>query len=410
MTMPLGKLLEEITGMSLRILGEKNFARAVQERKSVCKLADEEQYFERIQSSPKEMEALIEAVVIPESSFFRDKEPFHCLGRYICNEWIPKHASGVLRILSAPCSSGEEPYSISIVLQEAGLRPEEYWIDAVDISRVLLDQAKLAMFSPHSFRGVPDPLRERYFLQAGREYILKDAVRHGVHFIHGNLLDFHTLAGKRPYDIVFCRNLLIYFGPEARIRLIDTIDKLLDPTGLLFVGHAETSCFPAARFEPLENRSAFGFRKVERGAVATAVKSQTVIPSSPLSQAKPIGIEEAKQPLNPAPEVLKLQDSLQEARQMADQGRLPEAVSICERLLLMDKANANVYCLLGVVQHGLGNLSSAEECFTRAIYLDERCYDAMIHLSLIKEYQGDFAGADVLKRRAARIHLQTGTS
>jgi chemotaxis protein methyltransferase WspC len=410
MTMPFGKLLEEITGISPRILGEKNLARAIKERMSVCKLEDEKKYFERIQFSAKEIEAFINVVVVSETSFFRDKEPFHFLGRYVRDEWKRKHTAGVLRILSAPCSSGEEPYSIALALQDAGLAPEEYQIDAVDISQALLDKAKLAVFSQHSFRGVPEPLRSRHFVQEGREYVLQDAGRHGVRFICGNLLDFRTLDGGQPYDIIFCRNLLIYFGPEARVRLIDAIERVLVPSGLLFVGHAEMSCFSSAKFASLENRSAFGFRKVERQAAAMDLNSPSVISSPPLLQMKPIKYKETKQPLNPAPEASKRKDSLQAAQQMADRGRLLEAADICERLLLADKANASIYSLLGVVQHGLGNLANAEACFTRAIYLDESCYDAMIHLSLIKEFQGDCAGAQVLKRRAARIHLRTGTS
>jgi chemotaxis protein methyltransferase WspC len=102
-------------------------------------------------------------------------------------------------------------------------------------------------------------------------------------------------------------------------------------------------------------------------------------------------------------------DSFGRARKLADLGRLSEAADECERLLLTDKANSGAYCLLGTVLHGMGNLARAEECFTRAIYLDERCYDAVMHLSLIKEHRGDLEGAEILRRRAARIQPQTRT-
>ena len=80
---------------------------------------------------------------------------------------------------------------------------------------------------------------------------------------------------------------------------------------------------------------------------------------------------------------------------------------MCEQLLRDDGPNADTYCLLGTVLHGQGNLRRAEECFTRAIYLDERSYDAAVYLSLIREHRGDSAGAEVLRRRAARIQTQT---
>ena len=413
MTTRLGTLLEEFAGMSPGVLGDKNLARAVRERMSACKLADEEQYLEKVRSSSWEMEALIEAVVVPETSFFRDKGPFVFLGRHIRDEAARARPAAPLRILSAPCSSGEEPYSIAMVLQEAGLKLEEYRIDALDISRALLRKAERAVYTKHSFRGIPESFRNRYFAAVGSEYVLKDKVRHGVRFIHGNLLDDRVLADKRPYDIVFCRNLLIYFGAEARARMLKTIDRLLVRDGLLFVGHAETSCFPPARFAPLHHRGAFGFRKVEASAAEIVAGEQAALPtvvfSHPPVQITP-EVRQRKHLPAPTPEKPQPKESFEAARRIADQGHLPEAAAMCERLLLDDRANADAYCLLGTVLHGLGNLRRAEECFTRAVYLDERCYDAVVHLSLIMEHRGDSAGAEVLRHRAARIRRRTRAS
>jgi len=403
MTTQFGKLLEEIAGMSPSVLGEKNLARAVHERMSACIIQNEEKYLDKVRSSPLEMEALIEAVVVPETFFFRDKSPFTFLGRYVREEWIPARGARLLRILSAACSSGEEAYSITIVLQEAGLKPGEYKIEGVDISRTLLQKAERAAYSRHSFRGVPESLRERYFVPAGCEYVLKDAIRHGVHFIHGNLMDERVLRGTHPYDIIFCRNLLIYLGAEARDRVVKTIERLLAPDGLLFVGHAETSSFPAVRFIPLERRGVFGFRKA-KPATAEATIPQ-IFSSPPPAPIRPELPGQTRQP--PAQAVNIPVDSYEKAQQMADQGRLQEAVAICQRLLLVDSANPFTYCLLGTVLHGMGNIGRAEECFNRAIYLDEHCYEAILHLSLIKEHRGDLAGAEVLRRRAARIQTQT---
>ena len=119
----LGRLLEEITGMAPSVLGDRILERALRERMSACKLADEKQYLERVLLSPEEMEALIDAVVVPETSFFRNSGPFAFLCGYIRSEWLPARNSEQLRVLSAPCSSGEEPYSVAMMLQEAGLEP-----------------------------------------------------------------------------------------------------------------------------------------------------------------------------------------------------------------------------------------------------------------------------------------------
>ncbi len=411
MTTRVGKLLEEKTGVSAGTLGEKNLARAVRERMSACGLGEMELYYERVRTSARELEALIEAVVVPETSFFRDKGPFTYLGRYIHEEWTPALSAGPLRVLSAPCASGEEPYSIAIVLQEAGLMPGAYMINALDISRTLLRKAERATYTQHSFRGVPASLRDRYFVPVGRDYVLKDTAREGVRFSHGNLMDESILAGEQPYDIVFCRNLMIYLGAEARARLVRTIERLMARNGLVFVGHAETSCFPAAKFAPLDHRGAFGFRKVESGTTTISTGGRENL-SAVVSTTDPADMAlKTPQSVSPAPMQAagpqERQDSLETARLLADQGRLPDAAEMCERLLVDDKANAGAYCLLGAVMHGLGNLRRAEECFVRAIYLDEHCYEAVVHLSLIKEHRGDLVGAEVLRRRAARIQPQT---
>ncbi len=413
MTTRLGELLEEVAGIDPDVLGDKNLARAVRERMSACKLADEEQYLVRARSSSSEMEALIETVVVPETSFFRDKGPFTFLGRHVCDEVVRERAAWPLRILSAPCSSGEEPYSIAMVLQEAGLSPEDYRIDALDISRGLLRKAERAAYTQHSFRGVAESFRDRYFVVTGREYVLKSNVRHGVRFIHGNLMDDRVLDGKQPYDIVFCRNLLIYLGAGARARVLSTIERLMIEDGLLFVGHAETSCLPAKRFASLHHRGAFCFRKVGISTAEIAAGKQVALPqisaSSTTIQIKPDVRQERKPPHAPSPGRPRSKDSFEMARQLADQGRLPEAASICERLLLDEGADAGTYCLLGTVLLGLGSIERAEECFTRAVYLDERCYDAVVHLSLIREHRGDSSGAEVFRHRAARIRLQGNT-
>jgi chemotaxis protein methyltransferase WspC len=224
-----------------------------------------------------------------------------------------------------------------------------------------------------------------------------------VRFIRGNLLDPRVLAGKLSYDAVFCRNLLIYLGAEARASVTGALERLVARDGLLFVGHAETSCFAAAHFAPLDPRGAFHFRKVETGP-AVGLVGATVPP--PAGVFAPPLVQVTPRKNEPPPAMPEPEHSIEAARKLADRGRLPDAAAMCEQLLRENTASADVYCLLGIVQHGLENLRRAEECFDRAIYLDDRCYDAVVHLALIKEHKGDAAGAEVLRRRAGRIQEQ----
>ncbi len=374
---------------------------------SACHLEDEEQYLARLQLSSQEMEALVEAVVIPETSFFRDKSPFAALSQHVREEWIPAGRTTPIRILSVPCASGEEPYSIAMTLLEAGLRPGQYAITALDISRSLLRKAERAAYTQYSFRGVSESLRARYFDSVGHEFVLKDRVREGVRFAQGNLMDSRVLTGRRPYDVVFCRNLMIYLEAGARASVMNTLERLVAQNGLLFVGHAEMSCFSTTSFLPLDPRSAFHFRKVDDelaggrndGVVALSLK----IPVLPFVEATPQRSTPEPKTATAPSEVPQARSSIEIARQLADRGQLSEAAAVCEQWLQENGADAGAYCLLGVVLHGLEDFQRAEECLDRALYLDERCYDAVVHLALIRERRGDAAGAEVLRRRAERI-------
>ena len=411
MTKILDKWVAEMTGMDLRSVNGRTVAHAIKQRMSACGLHDEAKYLALAQGSAQEREALIEATLIPETSFFRDVEPFAFLGRYVREEWIPANHRRALRALSAPCASGEEPYSMAIAFQEAGLKPDDYAIDALDISRTLLGKAESAIYSGYSFRGGDPALRSRYFEATDGHYTPHASVREGIRFIHGNILDDKVLADQRPYDVIFCRNLLIYLCAEARRRVLDKMDRLLREGGLLFVGHAETLSVEKNAFVPVDHKSAFAFRK--GGAVAPAPVMESRAPvGKALEDAAPSPGARPCNAIAEAEPVARTQgpgERLALARELADQGRLAQAAEVCEQFLAQDGHNARAYCLLGTISQAMGDARRAEECFGRALYLDKDCYEAVLQLSLIKARQGDSAGAEVLRRRAAGIQ-QRGRS
>lgn len=230
-------LLRQKIGLDASSIGSRTIARSVERRQAICGLPSKSSYLHRLQTSPQELEALIEAVVVPETWFFRDKEPFVCLSQYVKTEWMPN--SGVLRVLSVPCSTGEEPYSIAITLLDSGLTPTQFCIDAVDISKQALFKAKQAIYSRKSFRG-GSLQAGRYFQEIENGCEVRPFVRETVNFMHGNILKPSFLSARK-YQIIFCRNLLIYLESKARIEALQALDYALAPRGLLFVGSAETS-------------------------------------------------------------------------------------------------------------------------------------------------------------------------
>ena len=150
-------LLKDKIGWSASILGSKEISRAVEKRMIAGNFPDLQTYLQQLQISPQEIDALIELLIVPETWFFRDWEPFVFLEHYIRSEWLLKQSYRSLRVLSVPCSSGEEPYSIAMSLLNSGLMSNQFQIDAVDISKISLNRAREAVYSQNSFR-VKKPL------------------------------------------------------------------------------------------------------------------------------------------------------------------------------------------------------------------------------------------------------------
>ena len=146
-------LLKETMGMDAASVSPSVIRRAVEERQAAQRLPDPAAYLALLQQSDTELQELIEAVVVPETWFFRDREAFAALAR-LALEWRQQHAQGVMRLLSLPCSTGEEPYSMAMALLDAGIPAERFAVDAVDISQQALRKARQAEYGRNSFRSM----------------------------------------------------------------------------------------------------------------------------------------------------------------------------------------------------------------------------------------------------------------
>ena len=357
------------------------------------------------------------------------------MSRYVISEWLPVHPHSRLRVLSVPSSTGEEPYSIAIALLESGLLSKKFHIDAVDISKKSLRYAQHAVYSRNSFRGDSIGLQNRFFTQTTDGYQLCESVRNTVNFRHGNLLERQFLAEETPYDVIFCRNLLIYFDQSARNQAAQVLYRLLTKNGLLFVGHSETRQISSHRFASVNHPSAFAFRKVEETLEARKVEEQgsrrelTTLQAqnSKLSSVSRLtslelaadqrsdskrasaAIQNSTTPIPFKPTTDNRQRTengqtiLETARTLADQGQLNEAAALCETYLSQNHTSAEAYVLLGQVGQAIGNEEQAVRCFQKAIYLDPNHYEALIHLALLKEHQGDLKSAGVIRQRIQRL-------
>ncbi|MBU1908713.1 MAG: protein-glutamate O-methyltransferase CheR [Verrucomicrobia bacterium] len=259
---PLQTLLGERVGLDLEAIPHASVL--IRRRMARLGIEDEGAYAERVSDDPEEFEALVEEVAVPETWFFRDVEPFLFLQRLALSDAWP--GGRVRRVLSLPCASGEEPYSIVIALLEAGLRPGQFAVDAADLSPGALRRAREAVYEPASFREKKCPFGAAFLRKDGTRTIVEDSVREAVQFRQANALNCAPLPGAPDhYDIIFCRNLLIYLTPEARRRVLDRLDRQLEPGGWMFLGHAELPHVFLPEYEPAPHPRAFAARKPETG-------------------------------------------------------------------------------------------------------------------------------------------------
>ena len=409
-------LLKQAMGLDVAAIGASAIHCAVQERLKACKLEDSRAYWEHVCASETELQELIDAVVVPETWFFRDREAFAALARMAHEDWLRAHPEDVLRLLSLPCSTGEEAYSIAMALLDADFAANRFRVDAVDISARALTRARSAVYGKNSFRGDDLQFRDRHFEATARGHRLSEAVRHQVQFHQGNLFARDLLPGAEFYDVIFCRNLLIYFDRTTQDRAIKVLERLLTAKGVLFVAPSETGLVLSHDFVSAKVPQAFAFRKA--GAVPREAKpnpAHTVKRALgrhsialPISQPCPTrtprahGAAISRTPASIDRRTETTAD-IEEATRLANQGRFVEAARICEEHLRQHGPSANAFHLMALVRDATGNQSDASDYYRKALYLDPNHYEALIHLAFLMEKQGNTAGALVLRNRARRL-------
>jgi chemotaxis protein methyltransferase CheR len=176
-----------------------------------------------------------------ETYFFRETRQFDVLVDQVVPERRAAAPGRPLRLLSAGCSSGEEPYSVAIALQNAGLAPGRAWeMDGCDLNPDRIARAREAVYEEGSLRACDEETRRRYFAAEGPRFRLRDRYRAGVRFFQANLLSPGFALDRGAYDVILCRNLLIYFCDAAFDRAIGLLQRSLAPGGYLFLGHSES--------------------------------------------------------------------------------------------------------------------------------------------------------------------------
>ena len=407
---PAQTMLHEATGLTL---SKSVVERAIKNRVEQTAAASHDAYLERM--TPEELTALVELVVVPESWFYRDQQAFQAAADLVRSR-LAADAGRTVRILSIPCAGGEEPYTMAMVLADAGVPRDSVIIDAFDISPGCVARARNGTYGRNAFRSQDLGFRDRHFSSDGDDYRISDAIRQQVRFKQGNLLEFDLRTRTGYYDVIFCRNLLIYFDKPTTKAAIAKLEALLADDGQLFAGYAEVPSFCQHGFSPLQYPQAFGLLKESarpapaKPAVKTAPRAAVRrAPAPPVSAPAPAQASASTPPprLVPAPAAKPAAatvDLLAEARRLADLGQLKEAENKCRDHLAQSPDSAEAYFILGLVNELTNKHTLAADYWKRCIYLQPDHYEALCHMALLAEASNDQTGASALKARAARIY------
>jgi len=399
--------LKQRIGLDVASVGEAIIERAVRQRSQVSQAQTADEYWQHLQRSHDEQQALIEAVIVPETWFFRYPESFATLARLAVARLAEIKQMRALRILSLPCSTGEEPYSIAMALLDAGLAPHQFKVQGIDVSPLSVERARRGVYGKNSFRGGDLAFRERHFVEHADGFHIADRVREQVRLQVGNLLAPGLLANEPSYDFVFCRNLLIYFDQPTQKQVFDVLKALTHVDGVLFIGPAEGSLLGRHGMRSIGVPQSFAFSR--QGApdqpepafvprpMPAPPRSAAPIPLKPrpFSTVRPHGV-----PIKAPPS--EAGDLLSQIATLANEGKSAEARAACERYLNAHPPVAQVFYWLGLLSDVAGSALEAQGYYRKALYLEPQHAQALMHLAALLESQGDSAGARRLQARAAR--------
>lgn len=247
------EILYDRTGMTFGESKRYYIERRVADRMAKADIADISRYLATLPFDQDELQALINAFTINETYFYREESQLVALSREILPRIVaPRRPGDLVRIWSMPCSTGDEPYSIAIWLLENWAMVDAWNIEIVgsDVDTAALSHARRGRYGERALARLPDDVRDRYFgpVKGHMREIVGD-LKESIHLTEANLIDARSVAEQGRFDVIFCRNLLIYFDDTAREVAARHLFESLNPGGFLCLGHTESMSRISDRFE-----------------------------------------------------------------------------------------------------------------------------------------------------------------
>jgi chemotaxis protein methyltransferase WspC len=387
----------ESLGIRADDLGTALIARGVQRRIGLLQLEGEAEYLTLLAQQPAEIASLTDEIVVPETWFFRDRSVYSYLSAQV--DQLLRSGRPLVRILSAPCATGEEPYSIALALQLAGINLKRVAIDALDVSQHNIAEARGARYSDYSFREPLSPQESALFVRQGtlRTPLLRitEAVQFHVH----NLIEPWSRPLHEPYDFILCRNLLIYLSDRAQRSVLQNLSTILHPTlGTLILTPAEASLASGLGLQ-LRSGTSYCF-----GGAAATMPPAPPLPraSSPRSAYSPPSAQmPARAPA--AASTCSTSFAVPDPRQLADRGELAAAQNAAEQALQIDACNADAQYVLALIFDALDREEQALEAYRKLLYLDPMHLEGLSQLAALEAKRGNAEQERLLRSRIADL-------
>lgn len=368
-----------------------------------------EAYFRRLDNGVgrQELETIAEHLSVAETYFYRHIEQLNAFAEVaLIERCAARGPMGTVRILSAGCASGEEPYTLAMMATDAApqLQGPKITITGIDVVGSVIRKAKAAKYTEWSLRETPAELRQRHFKRSGKEFVVHPEVRALVGFEQRNLFEEdEDFWQPESFDIIFCRNVMIYFTPEAIRSVVARFARALVPGGYLFLGASETLRGVSDEFHLCATSAPAFFYQRHQLEPASVPVSQRATSSGPRSilEPRPSEPDSVSQLLQAVPS-----DStndpdalLLQAIVVTNRAQIDEAEALCQKLLAHDEFNAGAHYLLALCCEHKGDLDRAREHHLTSVYLNPQFAMPHLHLGMIGRRTG--------KAVEARRELQT---
>lgn len=389
------------------------------ERRAACHREAISAYLDRLDDAdPAEIYALGSELTVGETYFLRHIEQFRAFTEFVVPDRL---AHGRLRVLSAGCSSGEEPYTLAMLLRES-YPGAAFAVHGIDLNAAAIARARAGRYSRWSLRATAPAFEQRWFQPDGRDVLVVPEIRAAVTFEQANLLDDGELVIAGRWDVVFCRNVLMYFTDDQASALIARIARALAPGGYLFLGHAETLRGCTDDFALCHTHSAFYYQRHPGMTAARAARApasdEVAVSIAPALDADWYGdIHAATQrvhtmvdgalELKPGPtlagEAPALPPDLAEIRELLVQERFGEALERLERLRATAGTDRDLATLHALVLTHAGRFVAARAACAELLAIDSASAGANYLLALCSDSTGDANGATRLAQLATEL-------